>query len=81
MLNDRLASIEAKQDLILSYFESLPYWIPLTSEVARDFGYKSLEGLRKRMFTTLEPEADYKQIGRLWHVRRHVIVLLKRSKA
>lgn len=80
MLNDRLEAIEAKQDLILGFFECIPYWIPLTYQVALDLGYKSIEGLRKKMFTTLEPDSDYRQIGRLWHVRKHVIVLLKRGK-
>ncbi len=78
-MQSQLDRIELKIDLIANLIDAIPEWIRLTTETAEHLGY-TRAGLRRKMFSVLEPEVEYRQIGRHWHIHRNSLWKLKRKK-
>lgn len=76
MFVDTLNDINAKIDKILSIHRSLPEWYPINMEVAKECGYKSLDGLRKWCYKNLPPD-DFVKRGHLWYVNIRSLHSLK----
>lgn len=68
--------INDKLDEILSIHQALPQWLPLSSEYAKECGYKTIDGLRKWCYNNLPPEKFQKR-GKNWYIHISVIHYVK----
>ena len=78
-MQSQLDRIEIKLDLLIDSIDAIPEWIQLTTTVAEHLGY-TRSGLRRKMLSVLEPEVEYRQIGKHWHIHRNSLWKLRREK-
>ena len=62
----KLEDLEKKVNIILN---NTPEWIPLSSKLAEQKGFKTLDGLRKHCIKNVHP-SQFKQFGKSWHLHR-----------
>jgi len=75
-----LGDIEAKMDAIAGVFASLPEWIP--AHTLQESTGLSVDAIRKQLLNpkNFEPEVDYRQIGKIWHINKNAIPKVRRQK-
>ena len=78
-MQSQLDRIEMKLDIVMDIVEAIPEWIPVTSSLAEQLGY-TRQGLRQKMFNTLEPEVAYRKIGKYWHIHKNSLWKMKKGK-
>lgn len=78
-MTSQLDRIELKLDMLIEVIDAIPEWLQLTSEMAEHLGY-TRSGLRRKMFSVLEPDVEYRQIGKHWHIHRNSLWKLQRKK-
>jgi hypothetical protein len=57
----------------------LPEWIPLSDQMAKQYGYKSADGLREWAKRNIEP-SKFQKFGRLYHLHKSAFGLLGLSR-
>ena len=73
-----LNTINDKLDEILRIHRSLPTWIPISKQYAKECGYKSIQGLRVWCFKHLPPDKFDKR-GNSWCIHISVLHFVKRK--
>ena len=75
-----LDELSAKMDAIAGVFASLPEWIP--AHTLQESTGLSVDAIRKQLQNpkNFEPEVDYKQIGKIWHINKNAIPKVRRQK-
>jgi len=75
-----LGDIATKMDAIAGVFASLPEWIP--AHTLQESTGLSVDAIRKQLLNpkNFEPEIDYKQIGKIWHINKNAIPKVRRQK-
>jgi hypothetical protein len=54
----------------------IPNWIPLSDEVAKEYGYATTNGLRNYCKRNIEPSL-FKKFGKTYHIHKSALCLLK----
>jgi hypothetical protein len=78
-MQSQLDLIEMKLEVVMEIVDAIPDWIPLTSTLAEQLGY-TRQGLREKMFSTLEPEREYRKIGKYWHFHKSVLHRMRKRR-
>ena len=75
-----LDEIITKMDAIIGVFASLPEWIP--AHTLQESTGLSVDAIRKQLLNpkNFEPEVDYKQVGKIWHINKSAIPKIRRRK-
>lgn len=75
-----LDEMSTKMDAIAGAFASLPEWIPAYT-LQENTGL-SVDAIRKQLLNpkNFEPEVDYIQIGKIWHINKNAIPKVRRQK-
>ena len=75
-----LDEMSTKMDAIAGVFASLPEWIP--AHTLRESTGLSVDAIRKQLLNpkNFEPEVDYIQIGKIWHINKNAIPKVRRQK-
>ena len=75
-----LEDLGVKMDAIAGVFASLPEWIP--AHTLQESTGLSIDAIRKQLKNpkNFEPEVDYKQIGKIWHINKNAIPKVRRQK-
>ena len=75
-----LGDIVTKMDAIAGIFASLPEWIP--AHTLQESTGLSVDAIRKQLLNpkNFEPEVDYIQIGKIWHINKNAIPKVRRQK-
>jgi hypothetical protein len=75
-----LDEISRKMDAIAGIFASLPEWIP--AHTLQESTGLSVDAIRKQLQNpkNFEPEVDYIQIGKIWHINKNAIPKVRRQK-
>ena len=75
-----LGDIATKMDAIAGVFASLPEWIP--AHTLQESTGLSVDAIRKQLLNpkNFEPEVDYIQIGKIWHINKNAIPKVRRQK-
>ncbi len=68
--------IEEKLDELNANFASIPTWIPITTDFAKQNGYKTVDGLRSWCKNHLPPDMFDKR-GKHWCVNKSAVRLIK----
>jgi len=79
MLIDRIELLESDICYIKNNLSSLPTWIPLTLEYAKECGYKTTDGLRHWCMRNLSLE-EFVQKGRFWCIHRKALAKTKQKR-
>ncbi len=75
-----LQKINTKMDALAGVFASLPEWIPAhTLQESTGLGADAIRQQIKNP-KYFEPEVDYKQIGKIWHINKNAIPKIRRRK-
>jgi len=79
-VTELLSELSLKMDAIAGVFASLPEWIP--AHTLQESTGLSVDAIRKQLQNpkNFEPEVDYKQIGKIWHINRNAIPKVRRQK-
>lgn len=54
----------------------IPDWIPLSDEVAKEYGYSNTNGLRSYCKRNIEPSL-FKKFGKTYHIHKSAVCMLK----
>ena len=75
-----LDELSSKMDAIAGVFASLPEWIP--AHTLQESTGLSVDAIRKQLLNpkNFEPEVDYKQVGKIWHINKSAIPKIRRRK-
>jgi hypothetical protein len=75
-----LDEMSRKMDAIAGVFASLPEWIP--AHTLQESTGLSVDAIRKQLLNpkNFEPEVDYIQIGKIWHINKNAIPKVRRQK-
>jgi len=75
-----LQDISTKMDALAGVFASLPEWIP--AHTLQESTGLSVDAIRKQLLNpkNFEPEVDYKQVGKIWHINKNAIPKVRRQK-
>jgi hypothetical protein len=75
-----LDEMSSKMDAIADVFASLPEWIP--AHTLQESTGLSVDAIRKQLLNpkNFEPEIDYRQIGKIWHINKNAIPKVRRQK-
>ena len=75
-----LDEMSTKMDAIAGVFASLPEWIP--AHTLQESTGLSVDAIRKQLLNpkNFEPEVDYIQIGKIWHINKNAIPKVRRQK-
>jgi len=75
-----LDELSTKMDAIAGLFASLPEWIP--AHTLQESTGLSVDAIRKQLLNpkNFEPEVDYKQVGKIWHINKSAIPKIRRRK-
>ena len=75
-----LEDLSVKMDAIAGVFASLPEWIP--AHTLQESTGLSVDAIRKQLLNpkNFEPEIDYKQVGKIWHINKNAIPKVRRQK-
>ena len=75
-----LDELSTKMDAIAGVFASLPEWIP--AHTLHESTGLSVDAIRKQLLNpkNFEPEVDYRQVGKIWHINKNAIPKVRRQK-
>ncbi len=75
-----LSVIDAKLDVVVDAFDSIPEWIPANS--LQESSGLSADAIRLQLKNParFEPEVDYKKIGRIWWIHKNAMAKIRRQK-
>ncbi len=75
-----LDEMSTKMDAIAGVFASLPEWIP--AHTLHESTGLSVDAIRKQLLNpkNFEPEVDYRQVGKIWHINKNAIPKVRRQK-
>jgi hypothetical protein len=75
-----LDEMSRKMDAIAGVFASLPEWIP--AHTLQESTGLSVDAIRNQLLNpkNFEPEVDYKQVGKIWHINKNAIPKVRRQK-
>ena len=76
MFHEEFEKLNSKIDSILSIHRALPEWYPITSEYAKECGYKTAEGLKKWCYNNLNPD-DFVKKGKHWYIHARSLPMVK----
>jgi hypothetical protein len=74
-----IAQIKTSIEEIRMLVGGLPEWIPLSDQMAQQYGYKTADGLREWCKRNIEP-TKFKKFGRLYHLHKTSLGLLSLSR-
>lgn len=71
-----LQAIEQKLDQLNANFEAIPDWIPISKDLAGQYGWQTVDGMRQWCIGHISPDRFEKR-GKVWHLHKSVTPLVK----
>lgn len=78
-LEQEVRNIRSEIDAMNNFFRALPDWYPIGIDLAHQYGYRTVDGLRKWCTNNVHPD-DFVKRGKNWFLSKRSLSLLLQAR-